>query len=51
METLTLKNRKDQTIVGDLDIPSGDIRGVCVVFFSVTYRIILYIIYGAGLGK
>lgn len=31
MKKLTLKNRKDQTIVGDLEQPQGDIRGTCIV--------------------
>ena len=31
MQELSLKNRKGQTIVGDLEKPAGDIRGTCIV--------------------
>lgn len=31
MQKLTLKNRKDQTIVGELDIPKEKAKGVCII--------------------
>lgn len=31
MTKLSLKNRKNQTIIGELNIPKGKIRGVCLV--------------------